>query len=466
MQIRQHKGGLDESIATILEIPATLVAVRAWAITFSGIEFDADELASITVRLYDENPDLRIPGWEKTYMIKYLPTGATQMGVLGMCNERVSDLEAVLDKIKRNSQSMAGGGVWPSINDVLTSTVRTQSMGRLGRVPGESTPIEERKARNSCISGHRPGEEKTCLWCQRARFYTLMTSYHGDQPKAAKVYTSVTCDFHSEEDKAFIFDWLKLPIDASRGAIIQRLQLANKIDTLRSLGGGGKMYIIEHPISREMVSLPNVSSIMLSTIANNPDIMDIYKSAMVMLFETPIDSEYIRSIGVSVSDGGDNFKHMRDMMSFVERTQRSVDIISPPSIAYDIETGGHDVTIIDSLSIVEAEAPVFRTPNRFDSAWMERNATIGARPSISRNPAVFDIATRLAMGAAVGVRAVDPLYNVGPVVAVGGTHGKPPQNRAERRSKKPKQHGAVHSVNKVEVKTSSLLKKLVGKKKG
>lgn len=40
------------------------------------------------------------------------------------------------------------------------------------------------------------------------------------------------------------------------------------------------------------------------------------------------------------------------------------------------------------------------------------------------------------------------------------------QNRADRRSKRPKKHGDTKSVNKVEVRTSSLLKGLMGRAKG
>lgn len=40
------------------------------------------------------------------------------------------------------------------------------------------------------------------------------------------------------------------------------------------------------------------------------------------------------------------------------------------------------------------------------------------------------------------------------------------QNRADRRSKRPKKHGDTKSVNKVEVRTSPLLKGLLGRTKG
>lgn len=71
------------------------------------------------------------------------------------------------------------------------------------------TPIEHRKLRNACFSGHFPGEEKRCPLCQEARFNTLVSGYHGDEPDQADIdrYLS-NVETNNAEDRAFVAGWL------------------------------------------------------------------------------------------------------------------------------------------------------------------------------------------------------------------------------------------------------------------
>jgi hypothetical protein len=71
------------------------------------------------------------------------------------------------------------------------------------------TPIEHRKLRNACFSGHFPGEEKRCPLCQEARFNTLVSGYHGDEPDQADIdrYLS-NVETNNAEDHAFVVSWI------------------------------------------------------------------------------------------------------------------------------------------------------------------------------------------------------------------------------------------------------------------
>lgn len=102
MQVRQHRGGLDNSVATMKTIPATMEALRehvrealaAWGVT-------EEILDSIRVEEYLQERETRIPGWDgSTYLITLQqaePTPTTSgRAVFGYCS-RMVDKEVTLD---------------------------------------------------------------------------------------------------------------------------------------------------------------------------------------------------------------------------------------------------------------------------------------------------------------------------------------------------------------------------------
>lgn len=65
MRIRMHRGGLDEAMKTIEEIPATLKDVKAYLVKHVGLRAT---IAAIEVKPYTALPDKRI-GWDQTYLV-------------------------------------------------------------------------------------------------------------------------------------------------------------------------------------------------------------------------------------------------------------------------------------------------------------------------------------------------------------------------------------------------------------
>lgn len=96
MQIRQHRGGLDESVATMKTIPATLEAMREYLKEFGekGIPFTEEQLASVRVMPYLETIETRIPGWEgPTFLVVFRPSARAGFQPLGMCSKAVVEKE-------------------------------------------------------------------------------------------------------------------------------------------------------------------------------------------------------------------------------------------------------------------------------------------------------------------------------------------------------------------------------------
>jgi hypothetical protein len=82
MKYRDHRGGLAESLETMVELPPTREALIAHLATtwpfYSGLpELDTARLEGVTVRRYHEGGDERI-GWKEVWIV-VLPG----FGVLG-----------------------------------------------------------------------------------------------------------------------------------------------------------------------------------------------------------------------------------------------------------------------------------------------------------------------------------------------------------------------------------------------
>jgi hypothetical protein len=82
MKYRDHRGGLAESLATMVDLPATRKALIAhlattWPFTQGLSGLDAKRLAEIKVERYHERGDERI-GWKEVWIV-ILP----DFGVLG-----------------------------------------------------------------------------------------------------------------------------------------------------------------------------------------------------------------------------------------------------------------------------------------------------------------------------------------------------------------------------------------------
>jgi hypothetical protein len=82
MKYRDHRGGLAQSLATMVELPATRAALIAhlattWPFSQGLADLGADRLANVKVERYHEGGDLRI-GWKEVWIV-ILP----DFGVLG-----------------------------------------------------------------------------------------------------------------------------------------------------------------------------------------------------------------------------------------------------------------------------------------------------------------------------------------------------------------------------------------------
>jgi hypothetical protein len=92
MKIRQHKGGLADSLATMQTIEPTMTAIREYMMARPAyFPFTEKELATVQVKecLSSSSVDTRIPGWGYTYMVTYIPEGKDAAFPFGMCNEMV-----------------------------------------------------------------------------------------------------------------------------------------------------------------------------------------------------------------------------------------------------------------------------------------------------------------------------------------------------------------------------------------
>ena len=90
MQIRQHRGGLEESVATMETISATMEAVRDYIQAHTPFMFalTETELKSVEVKIYSVLREKRIPNWiGPTYVITYLRDGENQPSVFGFCSD-------------------------------------------------------------------------------------------------------------------------------------------------------------------------------------------------------------------------------------------------------------------------------------------------------------------------------------------------------------------------------------------
>ena len=97
MQIRAHRGGLDESIATMKTIDATMDAVKQYMAEHGGaFPFEEEELNSVTVVPYSDDNETRIDGWNgPTCLIVYRPQGKGAFTPFGMCSSMVGEPEIV-----------------------------------------------------------------------------------------------------------------------------------------------------------------------------------------------------------------------------------------------------------------------------------------------------------------------------------------------------------------------------------
>jgi hypothetical protein len=102
MQIRAHRGALEESVKTMQTIPATLQAIREYMAANTSLPFSKEELETVQVDMYNENPEERITGWDgPTYIISVKPTIPRAPNnprvFFGYCSKPVDEKEAVLD---------------------------------------------------------------------------------------------------------------------------------------------------------------------------------------------------------------------------------------------------------------------------------------------------------------------------------------------------------------------------------
>ncbi|BAW19007.1 hypothetical protein [Ralstonia phage RP12] len=76
------------------------------------------------------------------------------------------------------------------------------------------TPVDRRKVRNSCISGHTPQDVLKCSYCCQARFNTLVSGYYNDAPTIGQVEAYLGRkefdDHHTRENHAFVLEYLGL----------------------------------------------------------------------------------------------------------------------------------------------------------------------------------------------------------------------------------------------------------------
>lgn len=100
MQIRVHRGGLGESVATMKTIDATMEAVKQYMCEHGGgLPFSQKELDSVKIMPYIESKETRIEGWEgNTWLVTYFPQNGSGYAVFGMCSKLVGgDDEVVFD---------------------------------------------------------------------------------------------------------------------------------------------------------------------------------------------------------------------------------------------------------------------------------------------------------------------------------------------------------------------------------
>lgn len=76
------------------------------------------------------------------------------------------------------------------------------------------TPVDRRKMRNSCLSGHTGDSSLRCQYCRTARFNTLLTGYYSDTPTIGQVEAYLEQkEFDAEErreDYLFVLSYLGL----------------------------------------------------------------------------------------------------------------------------------------------------------------------------------------------------------------------------------------------------------------
>lgn len=90
MKIRPHRGTLDHAMEDEREIPATKEAIHEYINDIhKTLPFSEQELATVSVALYDASPDTRIK-WPSTYIICYVPRDSEQRAVFGFCSQYVT----------------------------------------------------------------------------------------------------------------------------------------------------------------------------------------------------------------------------------------------------------------------------------------------------------------------------------------------------------------------------------------
>jgi hypothetical protein len=94
MQIRCHRGSLEESVETMQTIPATIEAIREYVIQHTDpIPFSASVINSITVMPYSNDKETRIEGWDgPTFLVVYRIGGSGSFAPFGMCSRMVGEV--------------------------------------------------------------------------------------------------------------------------------------------------------------------------------------------------------------------------------------------------------------------------------------------------------------------------------------------------------------------------------------
>lgn len=174
---------------------------------------------------------------------------------------------------------MSGEYIWdPTLGAFIDKEQQKELYGR-----PEKTPVEKRKLRNACLSGHMTGEEKKCVYCRQARFYTITSGYHGDMPELDEV-EKILRQTEQTEDRKFVLEYLELPEDATFDQISAFLIKMVWLDKLVMWGKrtGSQIFAV-HPFSRNMVALAppyhGKSGFVAGMIRDHQVIRDIYAAA-------------------------------------------------------------------------------------------------------------------------------------------------------------------------------------------
>jgi hypothetical protein len=173
------------------------------------------------------------------------------------------------------------------------------------------TPKDKQKLRNSCVSGHLPGGELNCPYCQKDRVYALVSGYYGDRPTPEELANYL---LHSELDTSqkmtdyfAVLKYLGLDLQATEADIKKFLLRIHQIDTLVRWGRGKYCFqFVKHPLTKEMVALTppysGKSGIIAYFIQENPDLQEIYQSAITIGLEEalPLEPQWLEKMGLEM----------------------------------------------------------------------------------------------------------------------------------------------------------------------